>query len=65
VTAVDGFECVHVAGSSSFNPPCEFVRGYLAGIFSEMFGQRMDVTETLCVSRGHNRCQFDVSEAKQ
>jgi predicted hydrocarbon binding protein len=67
VTVLNGFECAHLeeAGSSSPASTCDFVRGHLAGVFSEMFGKRMDVTETLCASRGHGKCLFDVSGVKQ
>ena len=62
VTVLNGFECAEISSHSS---SCDFVRGHLAGVFSEMYGKRVHVTETLCVSRGHAKCQFDVSEAKQ
>ena len=62
VTVLNGFECANGAGSSS---TCDFVRGHLAGVFSEMFGKRTDVAETMCVARGHSHCQFDVSGVKQ
>jgi predicted hydrocarbon binding protein len=65
VAVLSGFECAHEPVSASSPSSCDFVRGHIAGLFSEIFGKRMDVTETLCVARGHNRCQFDVSEAKQ
>jgi predicted hydrocarbon binding protein len=65
VTMLNGFECANRPGSSSSSSSCDFVRGHLAGVFSEMFGKRMDVTETLCVDLGHCKCQFDVSGAKQ
>jgi predicted hydrocarbon binding protein len=62
VTVLNGFEYANGAGSPS---TCDFVRGHLAGVFSEMFGKRTDVTETMCVARGHSHCQFDVSGVKQ
>jgi predicted hydrocarbon binding protein len=67
VTVLNGFECAHLegAGASSPSSSCDFVRGYLAGMFSEIFGKRMDVTETLCASCGHAKCLFDVSGVKQ
>ena len=65
VTVLNGFECANGAGSSSSPSTCDFVRGHLAGVFSEMFGKRMNVTETLCAGRGHSKCQFDVSGVKQ
>jgi predicted hydrocarbon binding protein len=65
VTVLNGFECAHEPGSSSSPSTCDFIRGHIAGVLSERFGKRMDVTETLCVSRGHSHCQFDVSGVKQ
>jgi predicted hydrocarbon binding protein len=65
VTLLNGFECAHEPGSSSSPSTCDFIRGHIAGVLSERFGKRMDVTETLCVSRGHSHCQFDVSGVKQ
>ena len=63
VNVFNSFECaVHGTGSPSFT--CDFVRGHLAGLLSEMFDKRMDVTETSCVARGHSNCQFDIREAK-
>jgi predicted hydrocarbon binding protein len=63
VQVFNSFECAHLegAGSPSSDFTCDFVRGHLTGLFSEMFGKRVDVTETLCVCRGHSKCQFDVS----
>jgi predicted hydrocarbon binding protein len=64
VTVLNSFECAHGVGSSS-SPSCDFIRGHIAGVFSEMFGKRMDATETLCVGLGHAKCQFDVSGVQQ
>jgi predicted hydrocarbon binding protein len=65
VTVLNGFECAHEPSSYSSPSACDFVRGHLAGVFSEMFGKRVNITETLCVSRGDPKCQFDVSGVKQ
>jgi predicted hydrocarbon binding protein len=67
VQAFNSFECAHLegAGSPSSDFTCDFVRGHITGLFSEMFGKKVDVTETLCVARGHSHCQFDVSGVKQ
>lgn len=65
VTVLNCLECAHESDPSSTLSSCDFVRGHLAGMFSEMFDKKMDATETLCVGRGHNRCQFDVSGVKQ
>lgn len=62
VTVVNSFECAHLQGASSTSHTCDFVRGHLAGLLSEMFGKRMEATETLCVGRGDSNCQFDIRE---
>jgi predicted hydrocarbon binding protein len=67
VTVVNSFECANLQGGASSSPDftCDFVRGHLAGLFSEMFGKRMNAAEVLCVARGHSHCQFDIQEMKQ
>lgn len=62
VTVVNGFECAHLPGADSSSHTCDFVRGHLAGLFSEMFGKRMSAAETLCVARGNSHCQFNIQE---
>ena len=66
VQVFNGFECAHLegTGSPSSDFTCDFVRGHLAGLFSEMFAKRVEVTETFCVARGHSHCQFDVQAGK-
>jgi predicted hydrocarbon binding protein len=64
VEAHGNFECVPFEGKSS-SPQSDFVRGHLGGVFSEIFGKRVNVTETLCVARGNPYCQFDVQETAQ
>jgi predicted hydrocarbon binding protein len=61
VTVRNGFECAHLQGADSPSHTCDFVRGHLAGLFSEMFGKRVNVTETLCVACGHDKCQFEIA----
>jgi predicted hydrocarbon binding protein len=67
VGAFNCFECAdhQRAGSLSSTFNCEFVRGHLAGMFSEIFGKRVSATENLCVARGDSHCQFDIQEIKQ
>jgi predicted hydrocarbon binding protein len=64
VQAHNNFECAHLGGRGS-SSQCDFVRGHLAGVFSEIFGKRVNATETLCVARGDPCCQFDVQETGQ
>lgn len=62
VQAVDNFECSPYAGSGSFHS--HFVRGHLAGLFSQVFNRRMEATETACVARGDSICEFKIEPAQ-
>jgi predicted hydrocarbon binding protein len=55
----ENFECVHYQGKSSM-PRSSFVRGHLAGWFSELFRIRAEVTENRCVAKGDEFCDFAV-----
>ena len=59
VRAQDSFECAPFLGSGS-SPQGDFVAGHLTGVFSEIFGKRVQVTETSCIAHGGSYCQFDV-----
>ena len=65
VNVSNGFESAYlnrpVSPSSDFT--CDFTRGHLAGMLSEIFGKRLNATETLCVAHGHSHCQFEAQEA--
>jgi predicted hydrocarbon binding protein len=37
---------------------CHFVRGYLVGVLSELFGRDVVLEETLCLSKGDPYCEF-------
>ena len=63
VAAQNNFECAPFQGSGS-SPRGEFVSGHLAGLFSEIFGKRMEVTETNCIARGDGDCKFEIHEAR-
>jgi predicted hydrocarbon binding protein len=62
--AHDNFECAPFEGTRS-SPQSDFVRGHLAGIFSEVFSRKVEVTETLCVARGDAYCQFEAREVER
>lgn len=64
VAAQNNFECAPFQGSGS-SPRGEFVRGHFAGLFSEIFGKRMEVTETNCIARGDGDCKFEIHETGQ
>lgn len=55
----NSFECTPFKGKSSTQS--DFIRGYLAGFFSEIFGKRADATEILCVARGDDRCLYEIA----
>ena len=54
---VDGcFECAGRRKSSGY-----FMAGFLAGVFSFLSGRELTGTETVCVTRGADHCEFTVS----
>ncbi len=59
----DGFES---AGSRnvSAEPQCHFIRGLLAGWFSQLFESKIDVIETQCEAKGDSDCVFQVQPFK-
>jgi predicted hydrocarbon binding protein len=61
VQVSNNFECMHLSGKDS--PQSDLARGYLAGLFSEYLGRRVDVTETRCVACGHSTCLFEITPA--
>ena len=57
VQAIDCFECAPSQGKKS-KPYSQFIRGHIAGLFSELFGKRIDAVETECIACGDPHCQF-------
>lgn len=55
------FECVHYKGKSS-DARGHFLRGFIVGWFSEVFGKRMTAQESSCVAKGDESCRFTVSQ---
>lgn len=51
----DNFECRYV---NSKTPNSQFLRGTFLGIFKNIFGNEIKITETNCISLGDNYCQF-------
>jgi hypothetical protein len=45
----------------SQNPVCYFFAGYLEGVLSELFESEMKVTETRCIAKGDDHCEFVVT----
>jgi predicted hydrocarbon binding protein len=62
VTAVNSFEASDGNGASS-SSSCDFVAGFLGGVFSEVYGRRMNVVEVQCAGRGGRHCQFEIGDA--
>lgn len=56
IRARDNFECSNFDKSTV--PRSNFVRGHIAGWFSELVGSRVEVAEEYCVSKGDPFCYF-------
>lgn len=54
----EGFEC---AGMSTGTCVGHFMSGHLAGAMSSYFGEEVESTETKCVSKGDDHCEFAIS----
>ncbi len=59
VRVEENFECTHYKGHSS-TARSHFVRGHIAGVFSELLGSRVEVTENYCVAKGDAFCEFTI-----
>lgn len=55
----DLFECIPFAGRSQ-EAKSHFFRGYLAGIFKQLFNKKVTVEETKCVAKGDRNCLFKI-----
>lgn len=55
----DLFECMPFKGKQD-NAVSQFFRGYLAGIFSQLYNKSVSVTEVECVAKGNPACKFIV-----
>jgi predicted hydrocarbon binding protein len=54
----DSFECVHYKKSAL--PRSNFIRGHIAGWFSELVGSRVEVVEEYCEAKSDPFCYFVV-----
>jgi predicted hydrocarbon binding protein len=59
----DSFECKRSSDPSGA-PQSHFIRGLIAGWFSQLFETKMDVIETQCVAKGNPACVFQVQPFK-
>lgn len=56
----ENFECMYYAGKS-LKMRGHFVRGLLAGRFTEVFGRKVEATETACIAQGRGDfCEFQI-----
>ena len=55
----NGFESAGSANTSS-EPQCHFIRGLLAGWFSQLFETKIEVIETRCEAKGDPNCVFQI-----
>lgn len=53
----DGFECPDQRTGAC---ECHFTRGHLAGSFSSFFGADVNCTETKCLSKNGDYCEFEL-----
>jgi len=59
----ENWECLMFKGSNA--PQSHFLRGFLAGFFSSLFGVEAEVTEVACISKGDPYCEFVVEEKRE
>jgi len=52
----NSFECLI---SKCTKPSCHFLRGFLAGFLSELFGRDISADEVKCSGKGDNCCEFE------
>ncbi|MBO3799992.1 MAG: hypothetical protein FGF52_02905 [Candidatus Brockarchaeota archaeon] len=63
VLAKDLFECMPFRDRQE-RPVSQLFRGYLAGIFQQLYGKNVNVTETECIAKGDNVCKFVIQAEK-
>jgi predicted hydrocarbon binding protein len=56
--------CIECEGRSSREAVCSFVRGFLAGIYSELAGYTVHCEETKCAARGEGHCEFQLRSGR-
>ncbi|MGA3109798.1 MAG: V4R domain-containing protein [Candidatus Bathyarchaeia archaeon] len=64
VQAFENFECTTHRGKGG-EPYSQYVRGDLAGLFSEVFDKKVDAVETQCVVQGASFCRFEIAPASK
>jgi predicted hydrocarbon binding protein len=61
ISVEDSFETRGMTGPLSKERSCDFLKGYVAGFFSELFDAEVVVKEERCVATGDARCEFAFS----
>jgi predicted hydrocarbon binding protein len=64
IIVADAFETVARKAEKSrqaSQPCCNFLRGFLSGFLSELFGKPITVTEEKCAGTGDENCEFTFS----
>ncbi len=64
VSASELFECSPFRDNQD-KPISQLFRGYLAGIFQQLYGRNVSVTESECIAKGDKACRFIIQIAKQ
>ncbi len=62
IRVMDSFECTD-SGERSSPPRSRFIRGNIAGWFSELFQRRVNVIEQFCLGKGDPLCEFTIEPA--
>jgi predicted hydrocarbon binding protein len=57
ITIRDLFECLPFKGKSK-ETKSHFFRGYLTGVFRQLFKKDVEITEVECVAKGDENCKF-------
>jgi predicted hydrocarbon binding protein len=60
VRAIDNFECLAHRGEGGVGYS-HFLRGHLAGLFSELFSKRVEAVETNCIVQAAPHCTFNIA----
>ena len=56
--------CVECDGRTSKESVCSFMRGFLAGVFSEISGHTVHCEEVRCAARNEGHCEFQIRSGK-
>jgi predicted hydrocarbon binding protein len=57
----NNFEC---EGQQSDKPNSQFIRGHIAGLFSNMLNEDLDCRETKCMALGDPYCEFVIARSQ-